>query len=124
MADVEAIVLIAGEVRQVEKKRDFTDTVTGEVKLGKGRTADVLTYGGFVKLSIPAAFDSIELEQGDVLLVKAKVLPWVIAGGPKGDGTKWPDKHGTAFIFDGPLSAEELSAVMQTAKPLDAPAKH
>jgi len=112
MADLEAIVLIAGEVRAVEVKRDFVDKQSGEVTPANGkRTLSVLTYGGFVSVSVPGALADVEFTEGQVILAKAKVLPWTMAGRPKGDGTSWPEKHGTAFIYEGPITADELDAL-------------
>lgn len=110
MADVNPVVIVAGEVRQVVQKRDFVDTVTAEVTPKSGRTVSVLTYGGFLKLSVPQKFDDVPFEEGQIILVKADVLPWTM---PKRDGSG--TLHGTAFIYTAPLLGEELEAVVSTA---------
>jgi hypothetical protein len=105
MADLDAIVFIGGEVRKVEKKRDFVDRASGEVRPGKGRTCEVLTLAGFVKLSLPEQHDTVDIEEGAVIFVKAKVRPWTVK---RDDGR---ELHGTAFVYDGDPTAPELLAL-------------
>lgn len=107
--DVSPVVIVAGEVRQVVHKRDFVDTTSGEVTPKSGRTVSVLTYGGFLKVSVPKKFDEVAFEEGQIILIKCDVLPWSM---PKRDGGTL---HGTAFIYTGELSGEELDAVMGSA---------
>lgn len=107
MADVDAVVLVAGEVRQVEAKRDFTDRATGEVREGRGRKAKVLTYGGFIDLSIPAEHDGWAVEAGNVILVQARVIPWQIAPSVPGGQVK----SGTAFVYSGEVTDKQLDAL-------------
>lgn len=113
MADVDAIVLVAGEVRHVEKKRDFTDRESGEVRLGQGRKAKVLTFGGFIDLSIPAEADSWPVEEGEVILVQARVVPWRIAAKltPNGE-VRQAEKTGTAFVYVERVTAAQLDSLV------------
>lgn len=111
MADVNPVVIVAGEVRQIVQKRDFVDTETGQITPKSGRTVSVLTYGGFLKLSVPKAFDELIFEEGQVICVKADVLPWSM---PRRDGSG--SLHGTAFVYTSPLTADELDAVQLIAR--------
>lgn len=107
MADVEPILFVPGEVRKVEKKRDYTDRTTGEVRVGKGRRVEVLTFGGFLTVSLGDAFDEVEVHEGDVILWRVKALPWTIQREERG----LPPLQGTAYVYDGVVTDEELDAL-------------
>lgn len=111
MAEVEPVLFVPGEVRKIEKKRDFTDKVTGEFRPGKGRKVEVLTYGGFLTVSVGEAFDEYPIHEGDVVLWKVRALPWKMARPARGDEPARPDLVGTAYLLDGPVMQSELDAL-------------
>jgi hypothetical protein len=106
MADVNPVLFVPGEIRKITEKRDFTDKVTGEFRPGRGRHVEILTYGGFLTVSVGADHDGLVLADGDVILWKVDAMPWFI----RGENGR-PDKQGTAYVYTGPVTDEDLKTL-------------
>lgn len=87
MAAVDPLVLGIGTLREITKS-EFMNRETGQVE-DRGRKATLLTRGGFLQFNIPTAFNSLELEEDDPVVVWLRVREWEFNG-----------RKGTTLIFE------------------------